>query len=66
MINEFRFQNLTTHHRSTQTQRESGTGLKVGNMLNPCFARDADTCCNLAFADRVQNAVDEVLPTDQR
>jgi len=43
MIDEFRFQNLTTHHLSTQTLRGSGTDLKVGDILYPCFARDADT-----------------------
>ena len=64
MINEFRFQNLTTHHRSTQTLRGSGTGLKVGDILGPCFARDTDASDNLVFDDRVQDAADEVLSTD--
>ena len=66
MINEFRFQSLTTHHHSTQTLQGSGTDPKVGNILDPCFARDADASCNLAFDDRVQDAADEVLPTDKR
>jgi hypothetical protein len=37
MINEFRFQNPTTHHRSIQTLQGSGTGLKVGNPVVHVF-----------------------------